>query len=301
MLREKAARLLQKTGLKFHSTQLVAFAAMTRADAFEQIREKMAKLISELKKTKTEEEKDKNTCIDQIKQNVKDVKAKTSDKADNEQQLADLESLLGQLKEEIESATAAVKTTQVEMKNAGMEREAENQDFQVTVQDQRATQTILAKALQRLKEFYERKALLQSSAYQDPPEQATYKKSGGASGVLVMLEHILNESKRIEKKALENENEANQAYETFVKDSNEAIKALGKDIVSKRQATAKADQEKVEYNEDLKQTVNDLLKLGDFAAALHKDCDWLIKNFDARQTALGEEIDALNGAMVILH
>eukprot|EP00746_Dinoflagellata_sp_MGD_P000904 gnl/MRDRNA2_/MRDRNA2_101685_c0_seq1.p1 gnl/MRDRNA2_/MRDRNA2_101685_c0~~gnl/MRDRNA2_/MRDRNA2_101685_c0_seq1.p1 ORF type:complete len:668 (+),score=206.70 gnl/MRDRNA2_/MRDRNA2_101685_c0_seq1:66-2069(+) len=301
MFREKAARLLQKTGVKLHSTQLVAFAAMTRAGVFDKIREKMTKLIAELKKTKIGEEKEKNTCQSQLKQNARDVKAKTTDKADSEQEIADLESLLGKLTDDIESAKAAIMSTQVEMKNADMNREAESKDFQVTVQDQRATQTILAKALQRLKEFYERKALLQSSEYQNPPEQAEYKKSGGASGVLAMLEHILNESKELEKKALEAENEANQAYETFVKDSNAAISALSKDIVSKKEAMAKADQEKVEYSEDLKQTVNDLLKLGEFAAALHQDCDWLLKNFDERQSALQEEIDALNGAMAILH
>merc|ERR1719327_2064672 len=144
---------------------------MTRAGVFEKIREKMTKLIAELKKTKTAEEK-----------------AKTSDKADTEQEIADIESLLGKLTDDIETAKAAIMSTQVEMKQAGMNREAESKDFQVTVSDQRATQTILAKALQRLKEFYEKKAFLQSSVDQDPPQQAEYKKSGGAGGVLAMLE-----------------------------------------------------------------------------------------------------------------
>lgn len=258
-------------------------------------------LIKELKKTRTEEEKEKNTCQDQLKQNVRDVNAKKSDKADTEQQIADIESMIRQAKENIEAADAAVNTLRVDMKNAGMNREKESKDFQLTVRDQRATQTILAKALQRMKQFYDRKALLQISENQEPPQQAEYKKSSGAPAVLAMLEHILNESKEIEKKALEAENEAQDAYETFVKDSNASIKALSKDIVNKRQVVAKADQENVETNEDFSQITGDLLKLGEFGAALHKDCDWLIKNFDERQKALTEEIQALGNAMSILH
>ena len=41
------------------------------------------------------------------------------------------------------------------MKKAGEVREAENAEFQVTVNDQRATQVILKKALDKLKSFYE--------------------------------------------------------------------------------------------------------------------------------------------------
>lgn len=300
MLRNKAARLLQKTGIKFRSEQILAFAGMTRAGAFEKIREKMKKLITELKKSKTQEENEKNTCQEQIKHNQRDTAAKKSDKGDTEQQMADIEAVLGKLNEEIEAAKATVQEMQLEMKRAGMNREAESKDFQITVQDQRATQTILAKALQRLKDFYGKRSFLQSSGNQDQPKQASYKKSGGASPVIAMLEHILHESKEIEKKALEAENQATESYETFLKDSNDSIKALSKDIVNKRKAMAGADQEHVEANEDLKQITGDLLKLAEFGAALHADCDWLIKNFDERQAALQEEIDGLIGAIAIL-
>lgn len=58
------------------------------------------------------------------------------------------------------------------MKKAGQQREAENADFQQVVSDQRATQTILQKALAKLKDFYEKKigdksTLLQTA--QEPP------------------------------------------------------------------------------------------------------------------------------------
>merc|ERR1719240_1125252 len=93
----------------------------------------------------------------------------------------------------------------------------------MTIQDQRATQAILEKALGRLKEFYEKKALLQEG--QDPlpppPAQATYKPSGGAGGVMAMIEEVIAESKQVETDAISDESNAQAAYEGFVKDSKQ--------------------------------------------------------------------------------
>ena len=46
----------------------------------------------------------------------------------------------------------------VEMQRASEDRAAENKEFQQTVNDQRATQTILGKAVTRLEKFYAAKA-----------------------------------------------------------------------------------------------------------------------------------------------
>jgi len=60
----------------------------------------------------------------------------------------------------------------VEIKKAGEDRELENKSFQQTVTDQRVTQEILTKALDKLKSFYAKKAALlqeQQSDSQTPP------------------------------------------------------------------------------------------------------------------------------------
>ena len=46
----------------------------------------------------------------------------------------------------------------MEKKRASEDREKENKEFQATVAVQRATQAILTKALDRLKEFHDKKA-----------------------------------------------------------------------------------------------------------------------------------------------
>lgn len=51
-------------------------------------------------------------------------------------------------------AKKQIAETEVEIKKSSQSREAENAEFQRVVADQRATQSILAKALQKLKDFY---------------------------------------------------------------------------------------------------------------------------------------------------
>merc|ERR1719231_357745 len=130
------------------------------------------------------------------------------------------------------------------MKKATEMRKKENAEFSMTVQDQQATQAILKKALDRLKEFYEKKALLQEDAPGEalapPPEQATYKPNAGG-GVIAMIEGVMKESKDLEMKALQEEQDSQAAYEGFIKDSNKLINANTEDITSKSQAKAKAD------------------------------------------------------------
>merc|ERR1719375_285991 len=215
-------------------------------------------------------------------------------KADLEQKEEDLTALSTKLGEEIAALKAAINEMNVEMKKASELREKENADFQVTVQDQKATQVILKKALDKLKSFY---GFLQTR--QTPPPQATYKKSGGSTAVMMMIEQIINESKDVEKKALNAENDAQSAYEEFIADSNASIAAAAQDIMNKSGAMAQADKEKVAAEADLAATIQDLLSLGEVAVALHQDCDFLIKNFEIRQTSRSEEIEALNNAIAI--
>merc|ERR1719399_2835121 len=206
--------------------------------------------------------------------------------------------MIGKLGDEITALKAAVLSAQVEMKTASENREAENSDFQVTVADQKATQAILTKALDRLKAFYASKAFLQKAA-QSPPPQATYKKSAGATGVTMMIEMIIKESKDVEGDALHAENEAQKDYEDLIKDSNDSVSAMSAGVASKTEEMAKAEKDKIAAEADLKATIEDLLLLGEHNVALHQDCDFLIKNFEVRQSARAEEIDSLFNAKAI--
>merc|ERR1719463_268987 len=127
---------------------------------------------------------------------------------------------------------------------ASKNRKAENAQFQMVIQDQRATQAILEKAVARLGEFYNKKALLQEEAKEDadekapgealppPPAQKTYAKGNGG-GAMAMITEIINESKDLENQAIADETNAQAAYEGFVKDTNKLITANTASLANK--------------------------------------------------------------------
>jgi len=297
--RAQVASMLRKAGMKSKDAQLVKLASSMQMDGFTEVKAAIDTMINELKKTQKQEVEQKNYCDSEIKQNDKSRANGLAHKAELDQSIADSTSLSERLADEIKALQDSIHSTQVEMKSAGQQRERENADFQVTVQDQRATQAILAKAVDRLKAFYNRQSLSQTSSNQTPPAQGTYKKSGGGSGAVILIEGILKESADIEAKAMHGENESQAAYEGFISDSNASIDAATQGVVSKQQSQAKADSSKIDAQGDLRHTVGEILSLGEYSVALHGDCDFFIKNYDTRQSARADEIDALANAKAI--
>jgi len=295
--RNRAAGMLRETGMKHRSAELLKLATSVQLDGFVEVKSAIDTMIAELKKTQKDEEDQMNFCNDELKQNAKSRSEKADQKQDLEQTIADETATVERLTDSIAAQKKAVAEMQLEMKRAGDTREKENADFQVTVSDQRATQAILKRAVERLKAFYAAKLLQTSTAQM--PAQKTYKKSGGAEGVMLLIQGIINESKDLERKALADENDAQKAYESFISDSNASIDAATQDIVNMSEANAKADSAKIDAEGDLRHTIDDLLKLGEYSAALHQDCDFLIKNFEVRQGSRAEEIESLANAKAI--
>merc|ERR1719301_440186 len=203
-----------------------------------------------------------------------------------------------------------IEEMQTQMKRASEDREAENADYQQAVSDQRITQMILDKALQRMKQVY---AMMQqpgaphiqtSGTDTDPgsgPARFTkYEKNAGGGKVVAMIEGVINDSKKLEAEAIAAEQDSQTAYENFMKESNDSITKLSEAISNNNAAKAAAEEELTQAKTDLDQTNTALEGLHHESTDLHNDCDYLLKNFFVRQEARQKEIDALNEAKAIL-
>merc|ERR1719451_264177 len=115
-----------------------------------------------------------------------------------------------------------------------------------------------------------------------------------------MIQQIIDDAKAMEAEAIRSEADAQKAYEDFVKETNASIEAKSKDIVSKSETKAKAESELVETKEAKEATMLELEQLSNYNAELHQSCDFVMKNFDVRQTARDEEVEALKQAKAIL-
>merc|ERR1712226_596338 len=245
-------------------------------------------------------------CVDEFNTNQLQTEKKEREKQDLIAKIEDLELTIKSLTEAIDALKAEIAEMQVQLKRAGEDREKENKEFQMTVADQRATQKLLTAALNILKGFYAKKAkaaLMQSSQPAGPPPPPgfeAYKKNAAAPGVMGMISQIISDAKAMEAETIRSEEDAQKAYEDFVKDTNASIEAKSKDIVNKSETKAKAEADLVEAKENKEAVMLELEQLSNYNAQLHQSCDFVLKNFDLRQTARGEEVEALKQAKAIL-
>merc|ERR1719174_2926012 len=168
-------------------------------------------------------------CIDEMNMNERTTEMKTRDRDDLTAKIEDLTATIDALTQAIEQLKAEIAEMHVQLKRAGEDREKENKEFQTTVADQRATQKLLQQALNVLKSFYDKKAKGVALAQQEPagppppPGFKEYKKSSAAGGVMGMIQQIINDAKSMEAEAIKSEEDAQKAYEDFVKETNASV------------------------------------------------------------------------------
>merc|ERR1719191_1682878 len=114
-----------------------------------------------------------------------------------------------------------------------------------------------------------------------------------------MMQGIIDDAKAMEAEAIRGKKTSQKAYEDFVKDTNTSIEAKTKDIIAKGEMKAKAEGEKVEAETEHESVMGELEQLANENADLHKSCDFTLKNFELRQTARDEEIEALKQSIAM--
>merc|ERR1719181_2400621 len=301
--RERASDVLRKAGAKSKDTQLIALSTSVALDGFEKVKKAINEMIADLKTQQADEVKHKDFCNTEFQSNEMENITKAQDKKD-------LEAKIGILEDKNDTLTTTKATTKteladlkVEIQKANIERVETNQEFQQTMADQKATRKVLGKALDRLQQFYADKALLQKKSQtlalkkQAPPVQVTeYKKHGGAAGVTVMLENLITETKQLEAEAVDGEKDAQASYEQFMTESNALMAAKMEAIVNLGKELAATEEDLIQAETDLQNTIDDMEEIAATVADLHAACDFVLKNFDLRQKARGEEIEALQQA-----
>jgi len=300
---------------------LALLAANVKLDAFGEVKAEIDKLVAELNVQQKDEIDHRDYCIKELNTNERDTAA-----ADDK--LSGLQAKIADLTKTIEDLAANLKATadenaemQTQMKRASETREGESAGNKQTIDDQRVTQMILAKAIDRMMQTYQADKLsvgkLQATLLQGAPHTQTSathtdpgngpaafsdnaEQNGGGNKVISMLEMVVADSKKLEEEAMASEEDSQTAYENFMKESNKSIQSNLEAIVNMEEAKAKASDSLSQAKSDAKSTMSDLEDLAAVNGDLHKSCDFVLKNFDARQSARQAEIEAMKEAKNIL-
>merc|ERR1719446_2026526 len=276
--REHIVQILRAAARKNGNAKLALLATSAQLDAFTKVKAAIDEMIAELKKQQEDEVQHKRWCQDELRKNV----------AENKRQI----------------------------KRASEDREAANNEFQQTVADQRATKAILTKVFERLQEVYapEELAAKRAAATSTPAPIAflqtrlTHRQPEGfgsgdqqsSGGVLGLIEMTIADAERLEKESIEAEQTQQTEYGKLVSDAAAEIAADNNSIAEKTEERADAETEKNEVETSLEATNKAIEDLEQYATEVHAACDFVLKNFDLRQTARGDEISALEDAKAIL-
>merc|ERR550537_1374320 len=299
--RENVYAQLMNAANRTGDPRLSTLAQQAKLDAFAKVKKSIQDMVDNLAKEKEDEIKHKDFCVEEINNNERDIETKERDKSDVQAKIEDLTVTIDQLGKAMEGLKLEIAEMQVQMKRAGEDREKENKNFQMEIADQRATQKLLSAALGVLKGFYEKAALVQKGKQplEGAPKFKPMEKNAAGGGVMGMIQNVINESKALEAEAIRGEETAQKAYEEFVMDTNNSIEQKSKDLVAKADSKGKTEQALVETKQEMDSTLGELESLYNENADLHKSCDFVLKNFDIRQTARDEEIEALKQSIAM--
>jgi len=309
-----AAKILRNAAAKNRNPQLSILASQVELDAFARVKKIMDEMVAKLKLQQADEVKKKDWCDSELQSNSMTTAEQDTIKSNQEVSIEDLKSSITTLTDELEQAKAQVADQQLNLQRASEERQQASLDFQQTISDQKATQEILAKALDKLATFYDkdflqlrtreaRKSSIVTHRHDQAPPvpQMEYKKSAGGSGVMSMIEKLIYDAKELEKDALQSEVAAQAQYESLVADTNGSVAALQESIVSKSKTKSAKEVEVVELQEEMEGTIEELEGLSKYNAELHEGCDYVLKNFEIRQKARADEIEAIQQAKQVLN
>mmetsp|Transcript_948 Transcript_948/g.2068 ORF Transcript_948/g.2068 Transcript_948/m.2068 type:complete len:663 (+) Transcript_948:88-2076(+) len=305
-IRDQGIRLLSRIAERTKSPSLIALSASARLDTFEKVIAAIDKMIVELKQQNADEIAKRDWCTDELNFNEKALSRGAQSKSYLETKLEQLGATIKTLSREVDAATAEIAASKVQLQRAGEDRNGENNEFQATVADQRATQAVLTKVVQRLRQYYEKTELMQqpdttpgAQSEAPPPAYKTFKQNSGGNKVVAMIEDIVAESQRLENEAVQAEKDAQAAYEDFVQRTNNEVAALQSLIAEKSDQRAAAKEDEQQAEADHKSNEAELDRLTQYKADVHGQCDFVLENFEIRQESRTNEINSLQEAKAI--
>lgn len=298
--RNDASAILASTAEKTQDPKLMQMANSVKLANFTRVKKAIDDMVANLLKEKSDEIKLRDWCIDATNENERNQSHNDRDMKDLDEQIKALQAQIKTLTDDIDTLQTKTTDLKKEMKEEGENREKEHNEFQKTIADQRASRTLLQKALKVLEGFYAKKAFLQKAGPASPAGFNEYENNAGGNTVLNLLKTIITETNTMEQETTRDENTAQSNYEKFVAESNKTLELYKKEIVNKTEEKSNNEGELSDSNDDMQSKRFDEEELNNESDDIKKRCDFVVNNFDARQAARDSEVEALRQAKDIL-
>jgi len=297
----KASALLASFAAKVGNPKLAALAVTVKLDAFTNVKKAIDDMVADLQREKADEIKHRDYCVNGLNENEKSTAEKAHMKGRLEQKSEVLSSEIKAYSDQLADLNNQISEMNTQLQRAQEDREAEHEVYLGTEKDQMETESLLREALTVLKSVYKSPTtavLLQNK--QQPDGFSDYRKQSGAVGIVLMVEQIIADTKELQAVAKHDEQKAKDQYTGFKEQTTKSIESKRTEITNLTAQKSKTELDGVTNDGEFSGTNTDLENLNNDKNALKGECDFTLKNFDARQAARDEEVEALKQAKAIL-
>jgi len=312
--------------LKHHAKHKTTFTAMK----FDEVTKMVDDMVEIEGKEQAEDDTEKPWCNGEFDKAAKEEGAEKSEIASLEATIAEEDDETADLDEEIKTLNAEILALDTAVVEATEQRKEEHEDYAEGLRLSSTAMTLVEKAKNRMNKFYnpvlykaapikemtmEEKILASGGgafaqltqhdgrvAPPPPPETfGEYKKSGEkSSGVISLMDEILKELKNDMADAEFEEKNAQKDYEELMSESKTTRTEKTKGITNKEAAKAQIGEKKEVNKVKEKADEEDVEHIQDKVDNLHKDCDFILENYDTRKEARAQEVEGLKKAKAVL-
>jgi DNA repair exonuclease SbcCD ATPase subunit len=301
-----------------HGVQLdlISLALRGKKVNFDKVIKMVDDMVALLKKEQQDDDDKKEMCEMQLDKAEDDLKVLETTISDLEKSLADGKEEIATLTDEIAALTKGLAELDKQVEEAMVNRKEENEDYQSLMANDGAALEIIGMAKNRLNKFYnpamykaDAASFIQVHTHQadkeaPAPPPATWdaysKKSEESNGVIAMMDSLAADLEKEMQEAELEEKDAQGDYEQFTRDAAEKRVQDSKSITEKDGAKAEAEVNLVKETKERQTKMKEALATVNYIEGLHKDCDWLLKNYDLRKEARAGESEALKKAKAVL-
>jgi len=297
----------------------IALALSNKKVDFSKVFKKIDAMMELLKKEGADDLKKKEYCEKEFEESAdkkKDISKKIEELAGG---LAESKDSVAKLEEEIKSVNDGVKALDESVTQATENRKSESAEYQELIQSDTAAVDLLGMAKERLNKFYNPDLTTDTTTTTDkyavfsqlaaegpeigtpPPTAGAYKPKGQQSnGIIHMIDTMIQDLDKEMTIAKTEENNSQEDYEESVADAKEKRAADVKSAAQKAKAKADIEGDIVDDTAESDGESKKLLAVKDLTLNLHKECDWMLENFDLREKARTEEIENMKRAKAVL-
>jgi len=307
--RQRLTSFLESAARKTGSRYLALMASHASADPFAKVKKMIKDLIVKLMEQANKEADHKSYCDAELATNKQTREIKQSEVEELTASIEKNTAESTQLAEEIAELSEAMAQLRKEQAEATEIRQKEKATNTQTIADAKAAQLAVQRATKILKDFYAKAsgdALLQSGAHMGEQmaqaANAPYKGMQAESGGIVgFLEVVLSDFARLEAETSSAEDQAAEAYEKFMDESNEDIAV--KTTATKHKTSKKEQTEGTIASEkkELDLTQQELDAALAYFDKLKPECLDKGLSYEERVRMREEEVQSLKEALEILN